>query len=438
VVLEPATICVLAILALLALLALGTPVAVAMGLVGIVGMFAVGGPALALTQLHTLPYQLGADYVFAVVPLFVLMGNFVTLGGLATDLYDAAEKWLRHVRGGLYYTTIVASTAFGAASGSSIVNASVFTRLALPEMLQRGYSKQFSSACITSVGTIDAMIPPSVAMVIYAIITEQSLGRLMLAGIVPGIVSAAMYLVLTKVYVRWKPQLAPAPGPKVQLVERIVALNGIWIVMLLFALIMGGIYLGLFSPASAGAIGASGAFLVVIARRRLGGHALWEALSSTASTTSVLFVIIIGGLFLSRMLVSTGAINEIVEAIQQISPSPWLVLAVTIVVYLILGCFVDSTSMMIITLPFLFPLSQAAQIDPIWFGIIVIQLIEISTITPPVGMNLFAAVAAAEGRISMDDILRGITPFVLLNLLILAVLVAFPPLALWLPNQMIK
>jgi len=437
-VLEPATICVLAILALLGLLALGTPVAVAMGLVGIVGMFVVGGPALALTQVHTMPYQLGADYVFAVVPLFVLMGNFVTLGGLATDLYDAAEKWLRHVRGGLYYTTIVASTAFGAASGSSIVNASVFTRLALPEMLQRGYSKQFSSACITSVGTIDAMIPPSVAMVIYAIITEQSLGPLMLAGIVPGIVSAVMYLLLTKIYVRWKPHLAPAPGPKVQLVERIVALKGIWIVTLLFALIMGGIYLGLFSPASAGAIGASGAFLVVIARRRLGRHGFWEALSSTASTTSVLFVIIIGGLFLSRMLVSTGAINELVEAIQKLSPSPWLVLALTIVVYLILGCFVDSTSMMIITLPFLFPLSQAAQIDPIWFGIIVIQLIEISTITPPVGMNLFASVAAAEGRISMDDVLRGITPFILLNLLILAVLVAFPSLALWLPNQMIK
>jgi C4-dicarboxylate transporter DctM subunit len=421
VVLEPATICVLAILALLALLALGTSVAVAMGVVGVGGMFVVGGPALALTQLHTLPYQLGADYVFAVVPLFVLMGNFVTLGGLATDLYDAAEKWLRHVRGGLYYTTILASTAFGAASGSSIVNASVFTRLALPEMLNRGYSKQFSSACITSVGTIDAMIPPSVAMVIYAIITEQSLGRLMLAGIVPGIVSAVMYLVLTKIYVRWKPQLAPAPGPKVQLVERVVALKGIWIVTLLFALIMGGIYLGLFSPASAGAIGASGAFLVVIARRRLGRQAFWEALSSTASTTSVLFVIIIGGLFLSRMLVSTGAINELVEAIQQISPSPWLILALTIVVYLIL-----------------FPLSQAAQIDPIWFGIIVIQLIEISTITPPVGMNLFAAVAAAEGRISMDDLLRGITPFIVLNLIILAVLVAFPALALWLPNQMIK
>lgn len=428
----------LAVVALVILLAAGVPVAVAMGVVGVAGMFAVGGAPLALTQLHTLPYQLGADYVFAVVPLFVLMGNFVTVGGLARDLYDAAEKWLRHVRGGLYYTTIFASTAFGAASGSSIVNASVFTRLALPEMLRRGYSKQFSSACITSVGTIDAMIPPSVAMVIFAIITEQSLGRLMIAGIIPGILTAALYLLLTRLYVGWRPAIAPVPGPKVNLVERLVGLKGVWIVALLFVLLMGGIYLGLFSPSSAGAVGAMGAFLVVLGRGRLTRAGFWEALRSTAMTTSVLFVIIIGGLLLSRMLVSTGAINELVEAMQKVSPSPWMVLGVTVAVYLVLGCFIDSTSMMIVTLPFLFPLAQAARIDPIWYGILVIQLIEISTITPPVGMNLFATVAAADGLVSMDDVLRGILPFVVLSCAVLGLLILFPSIALWLPNQMVK
>ena len=433
---DPATLCVAAVLALLVLLAIGTPVAVAMGVVGVTGMFVVGGAPLALTQLHTLPYQLGADYMFAVVPLFVLMGNFVTIGGLARDLYDAAEKWLRHVRGGLYYTTIAASTAFGAASGSSIVNASVFTRLALPEMLERGYSKQFSSACITSVGTLAAMIPPSVAMVIYAIITEQSLGRMMLAGIVPGVLSAVMYLVLTKGYIRWKPGLAPLPGQKVNLNERLAGLKGVWIIVMLFFLLMGGIYAGLFSPSSAGAVGALGAFLVVLIRRRLTREGFWEALRSTASTTSVLFMIIIGGLLLSRMLVSTGAINEFVEMMQKISPSPWLVFGATVVIYLVLGCFIDSTSMMIVTLPFLFPLSQAAQIDPILYGIVVIQLVEISTITPPVGMNLFSAVAAANGLIKIDDILRGIFPFVTLNFVILAILIAFPSIVLWLPNRM--
>ena len=436
--LDPATLCVLAVVALLALLAIGTPVAVAMGVVGVAGMFVVGGAPLALTQLHTLPYQLGADYVFAVVPLFVLMGNFVTMGGLARDLYDTAEKWLRHVRGGLYYTTILASTAFGAASGSSMVNASVFTRLALPEMIKRGYSKQFSAACIASVGTIDAMIPPSVAMAIYAIITEQSLGRLMIAGIVPGLVTAVLFLVLVKGYVRWKPHLAPAPGPKVRLLERVASLKGVWVVTVLFFVLMGGIYLGLFSPSSAGAVGAFGAFLVVIVRRRLTQEGFWESLRSTASITSVLFLIIVGGLLLSRMLVSTGAINELVEAIQRISSSAWMVIGVTIGIYAVLGLFLDTVSMMIITLPFLFPLSQAAKIDPTWFGILVIQLIELSTLTPPVGMNLFATVSAAEGLVKLDDVIRGLMPFLILNVVMLAILIAFPSLALWLPNQMFQ
>jgi tripartite ATP-independent transporter DctM subunit len=432
------TICWVAIVALLALLTLGTPVAVAMGVVGVGGMFLVGGAPLALTQLSTLPYQLGADYVFAVVPLFVLMGNFVTLGGLARDLYETAEKWLRHVRGGLYYTTILASTAFGAASGSSIVNSTVFTRLALPEMIKRGYSKQFSSACISSVGTIDAMIPPSVAMVIYSLITEASLGRLMLAGIVPGLVTAVLYLVLTKFYVRWKPHIAPPPGKKVALRERVASLSGVWIVISLFLVLMGGIYLGLFSPSSAGAVGALGAFLVVVVRRRLSKDGFWEALRSTASITSVIFVIIIGGLLLSRMLVSTGAINDLVERMQQISPSPWFVIAVSVVVYAVLGCFVDGTSMMIITIPFLFPLSRAAQIDPIWFGILIVQLVELGALTPPVGMNLFATVSASEGLVTLEDVIRGITPFLILNILMIVLLIAFPSLALWLPGQMIK
>jgi C4-dicarboxylate transporter DctM subunit len=433
---DPVTICVAAIVSLLGLLVLGVPVAVSMGVVGVVGMFAVGGAPLAMTQLQTLPYLLAADYVFAVVPLFVLMGALVTVGGLAGELYDAAERWLRHVRGGLFLTTICASTAFGAASGSSIVNASAFTRIALPEMLRHGYSKQLSSACITSVGTIAAMIPPSVSMVIYCLITEQSLGRLMLAGVVPGLMSATLYLVMTKSYVAIRPSLAPDPGPRVSLRERVIGLKGVWVVVALFLLIMGGIYFGVFSPSSAGAVGAAGTLLVVVLRRRLTIPSFWEALRSTASTTGILFAIIIGGLLLSRMLVSTGAINELIDGIQSVSPSPWLVLAVTIVIYLVLGCFVDSASMMIVTLPFLFPLAQAANIDPIWYGILIIQLIEISTITPPVGMNLFATVAAAEGQVSIDDVLRGILPFVVLNMLILGILVAFPELALWLPSQM--
>jgi tripartite ATP-independent transporter DctM subunit len=433
---DPATLCGLAAVALLALLALGVPVAVAMGTVGLVGMAVVGGGPLALTQLQTLPFTLAADYAFAVVPLFVLMGSFAMEGGLARDLYDAAEKWLRHLRGGLYHTTIIASTAFGAASGSSVVNATVFTRLALPEMLRRGYSRQMSAGCISCVGTLDAMIPPSVVMVIYCIVTEQSLGRLMIAGIVPGMLSGLLYLVTTALIVRFKPHLAPAPLSRVPLLERIAALKGIWIVTALFLMLMGGIYFGVFSPSSAGAVGAAVTLIVVIVRRRLRWDGFYQALRSTASITGVLFAVIIGGLLLSRMLVSTGAINELIDLVKGVSQSPWLVVGVTIVVYLILGCVVDSTSMMIVTLPFLFPLSQAVGIDPIWYGILVIQLVEISAITPPIGLNLFATVSAAEGRVTLEDVIRGITPFLLLSVFILGLLMAFPSLSLWLPNQM--
>ena len=433
---DPATLCGIAVVALLVLLALGVPVAVSMGVVGLGGMFIVGGAPLAMTQLQTLPFNLAADYAFAVVPLFVLMGAFAMEGGLARDLYDAAEKWLRHVRGGLFHTTIVASTAFGAASGSSVVNASVFTKLALPEMLRHGYSKRLSAGCICCVGTLDAMIPPSVVMVIYCIVTEQSLGRLMIAGIIPGLLSAVLYIVTVALMVRYKPSLAPAALPKVPLRERVAALKGVWIVTALFFGLMGGIYLGIFSPTAAGAIGAAVALVVVLVRRRLPRSGFLEALKSTASITGVLFAVIIGGLLLSRMLVSTGAINELVELVRSYSSSPWLVLAVTVVVYLILGCLVDSTSMMIVTLPFLFPLSQAVGIDPIWFGIIVIQLVELSAITPPVGLNLFATVTASEGQVSIEDVIRGTAPFLILSLLTLVLLVAFPSISLWLPNQM--
>jgi C4-dicarboxylate transporter DctM subunit len=433
---DPATLCGIAVIALLVLLALGVPVAVSMGVVGLAGMFIVGGAPLAMTQLQTLPFNLAADYAFAVVPLFVLMGAFAMEGGLARDLYDAAEKWLRHVRGGLFHTTIVASTAFGAASGSSVVNATVFTKLALPEMLRHGYSKRLSAGCICCVGTLDAMIPPSVAMVIYCIVTEQSLGRLMIAGIVPGLLSAVLYIVTTAMLVKFKPELAPAPLAKVPLAEKLAGLKGVWIVTGLFLVLMGGIYLGVFSPTSAGAIGAFIALIVVIVRRRLSPAGFLDALKSTASITGVLFAVIIGGLLLSRMLVSTGAINELVALIQSYSSSPWLVLAVTVVVYLILGCLVDSTSMMIVTLPFLFPLSQAVGIDPIWFGILVIQLVELSAITPPVGLNLFATVTASEGQVSIEDVIRGIAPFLILSLFILGLLIAFPAISLWLPNHM--
>lgn len=435
--LTPAAICLTGTAAMLLLLALGVPVGLAMMAVAFAGFTVFGGVGMALSQLQNLPYYLTSDYKFAVVPLFVLMGTLAMTGGMARDLYDAADKWLRGVRGGMYLTTIAASAAFGAASGSTVVNSTVFTRVALPEMLRLGYSKSFSAACITAVGTLDAMIPPSVIMVIYAVITEQSLGRLMIAGIVPGVISAILYIVFVSAYVRLKPTLAPPAVAPAPWMERIRALKSVWTVTVLFLSVMGGIYVGIFPPSAAGAIGAFGTLVVLLLQGRLSGRGLWEALCSAASVSAVIFTIIIGGVFFSRMLVATGFISDFLDAMKALSLPPLTVILFVTVLYVVLGCLIDTASMLIVTLPFVFPLAQAAGIDPIWFGILVVQLVELGAITPPVGLNLFATVSAADGLVTMDDILRGILPFILLTVGILALLIAFPSLSLWLPGTMI-
>lgn len=425
-----------AIAALLLLLLLGVPVAISLGIAGIGGLLLVGGPGLALSQVQNLPYHLTAQYAFAVVPLFVLMGNLALSGGFARELYDAADKWVGHLRGGLYLTTIAGSTAFGAASGSTIVNSTVFTRIALPEMLRLGYSKQLSSACIAAVGTLDAMIPPSVAMVVYGIITEQSIGQLMVAGIVPGILSALAYIGVVVVMVRLRPELAPVRGVRSSWPERLAALRGTWAIFALFGVVMGGIYFGLFPPSAAGAAGAFGALVIVVCRMKLTRAGLWDSLTNAATTTAMLFAIIVAGLLFSRMLVLAGLVTKAVAWVSALGLPPLGLVVLLCLMYIVLGSLVDAISMLIVTLPFVFPLITAAQINPIWFGILAVQLLEIGAITPPVGLNLFATVSASDGLVTLEDVIRGILPFVLLSLGILALLIAFPALTLWLPGTM--
>jgi len=421
---------------MLFLLVAGIPVGLALGLAGFIGLAAIGGLQLALVQLQSLPYNLANDYAFAVVPTFVFMGNLAMNGGMAKELYTAADRWFGHFRGGLYLSTIAGSTAFGAASGSTLVNATVFTKVALPEMLRLGYSKKTASACIASVGTLDAMIPPSVAMVVYGILTEQSIGKLMIAGIVPGLLAALSYCALVMVMVRLRPELAPRRVDPALWRERWTALGGTWSIIVLFAVVMGGIYLGFFSPTASGAVGAFGALVILALRRRLNPQIVHASLMGAAVTTAMLFIIMIGGLMFSRMLVMSGVLTGIVDWVSSLGLSQTMLIVVLCLMYIVLGCLTDAISMLIVTLPFVFPIVSKAGIDPIWFGILCVQLLEIGAITPPVGLNLYATVSASNGTVSMDEIIEGIVPFVMLNLLILAALVAFPQLALWLPGQM--
>jgi tripartite ATP-independent transporter DctM subunit len=418
-------------------LAIGIPVAVAMGVVGIVGMYLGAGYLFTMGQLRSLPFATVNEYGLAVLPMFVLMGVLAEASGITTEVFKTADMWLRRFRGGLYQAVIIGSAVFAAISGSTTVNAVVFTRIAFPQMVKFGYSKSLSIGAIAGAGSFAAMIPPSITMVIYAIMTEQSVGQLLIAGVIPGILTAAVYLAGVYVLVRVKPSLAPEITETVSWNERLRALGKVWPILILMLLVLGGIYTGFFPPSAAGAAGAFGAFLFALARmKRLRGW-LVPALQDAAFISCIIFMILVGGLLLSRMLVVTGVIDELVAVITSVADTPLKFMIMASLLYIVLGCFLDTTSMMVVTLPFLFPVVVALDIDPIWFGIVLVKLIEISVVTPPVGINLFAVMGAVKGQATFGDVYKGVLPFIFFDLIVLALLIVFPELATWLPKTMI-
>jgi tripartite ATP-independent transporter DctM subunit len=418
-------------------LAIGIPVAVAMGVVGIVGMYLGAGYLFTMGQLRSLPFATVNEYGLAVLPMFVLMGVLAEASGITTEVFKTADMWLRRFRGGLYQAVIIGSAVFAAISGSTTVNAVVFTRIAFPQMVKFGYSKSLSIGAIAGAGSFAAMIPPSITMVIYAIMTEQSVGQLLIAGVIPGILTAAVYLAGVYVLVRVKPSLAPEITETVSWNERLRALGKVWPILILMLLVLGGIYTGFFPPSAAGAAGAFGAFLFALARmKRLRGW-LVPALQDAAFISCIIFMILVGGLLLSRMLVVTGVIDELVAVITSVADTPLKFMIMASLLYIVLGCFLDTTSMMVVTLPFLFPVVVALDIDPIWFGIVLVKLIEISVVTPPVGINLFAVMGAVKGQATFGDVYKGVLPFIFFDLIVLVFLIIFPELATWLPKTMI-
>lgn len=425
---------------LFVLLALGVPVGVAMGILGVGGMYFGIGEAFAFGQLRTLPYAVVSNYAFAVLPLFVLMGVLAEAAGITAKLFYAADMWLRRMRGGLYQAVIVGSALFAAISGSTIVNAVVFTRIAFPEMMKYGYSRSLSIGSIAAAGSFAAMIPPSITMVIYAILTEQSVGQLLIAGFLPGLLTAIMYLGGVWALVVAKPSLAPMiAGALPSRREKLRSLRGVTPVAMLIVLVLGGLYFGFFSPSAAGAVGAAGAFCIAVFRRyREGLGWLGEALRDAASISSIIFLILIGGMIFSRMLVVSGVIDGFVDLVNMFAGSPVKFLIFISIMYLILGCFLDTTSMLVVTVPFIFPAAVELGIDTIWFGIVLVKLIEISVITPPVGINLFAVLSAVPGQAKFGDVVRGVTPFLVMELFVLALLIAFPAISTWLPQQMLN
>jgi tripartite ATP-independent transporter DctM subunit len=422
--------------AMLALLALGIPVAYAIGAVAIAGIFYAVGPVFLLSTIQSLPYAFASDYNFVVVPLFVLMGALSSRAGIITDLYNAAFKLTSHIRGSLMMATVMAQAMFAAISGSTTVAASIFTRMALPEMTRYGYNTGVSAGCVAAAGTLAGLIPPSIAMVLFAILTGEPVGKLLIAGILPGVLTAIGYIVGIRVMLIFKPEWAPMITERFSLKDKFKAITNTWAVMVLIGLVLGGIYAGAFPPSAAGAVGAAGALVIALSTRRLPKGALWDSLIESARVSAVLFLIVMAGLLFSRFLLISGFIADLKTFVTTIELTAAMFVTVVIVLFLILGCFVDSVSLMVITLPFLYPISKALGIDGIWFGVLIIKLIEIAAITPPVGLNLFAVMSAAKGQLQSRELFAGITPFLVMEAVLLALLIAFPAIATYLPALM--
>lgn len=433
---DPLSAGAIAIAAMLILSALGVPVGVAMGAVAVVGLWIAGGANFALSVLTNLPFATASDYAFIVIPMFVLMGAIAASSGITNELFRFSNLILRSSRGALYQATILSSAGFAAISGSTLVNAALFTRIALGEMLDRGYDKALSAGAIAAAGTIAALIPPSIAFVIYGLLTGESVAALLIAGIIPGILTAVAYMVGVYFMVRVRPSLAPEPQPRASLREIGKSALNLWATFLLAAVVIGGIYMGFTTPSGAGAIGVVGALLIALFRRKLTWASLSDNLRSSAAITAALFIIIIGGLMFSRFFLVAGTVTEVTSMMQALDIPPMAFMLLLALVFIVLGMFMDPMAMQVMTLPFIYPIVISLGFDGIWFGVIMVKLVELAVLSPPVGMNLFAVISSSNGRVKLKDMYRGIIPFLVIELIVLGLLLAFPQISLWLPSQM--
>lgn len=426
----------LGIAVLLVLMALRMPIGIAMLLVGIVGFGILNGWHAALAALGTYPYQYAAVYDFAVIPLFVLMGNLGSVSGMARDLYSAAYSWVGHVRGGLAHATILACAGFAAVSGSSVASAVTMGKVCLPEMRRYNYSHRLSTGVIAAGGTLGILIPPSTAFVIYGLLTEQSIGRLLLAGILPGLLLTTIFMVTVTIWMRFKPHYGPA-GPRASWDDRKKSLGRAGPMLTIVLISIGGIYVGVFTPSEAAAVGAALAFGYALWRRSLGGGNLSAILVETVSTTALVFLILIGALVFGPFLALSGLPEHIAALLAGLEVPRVVILILILAVYIVLGTFLEGFSMLVLTLPIVIPIMIALKYDLIWFGVIMVIVLEMGLIDPPVGINVFI-VKGLVPDVPMTEIFAGILPFWFSMMVCIAILIVFPEIALFIPNTMIN
>lgn len=410
------------------------PLALAMAIAGIAGLGLMRGWPASFASTSQVIFETGFHYVLSVIPLFVLMGNLVARAGMARELFTAANAFVGHQRGGLAMATVIASGGFGSICGSSIATAATMSRVAYPEMKRHGYKDTLATGAIASGGTLGILIPPSTVLVIYGIITETDIGKLFVAGILPGLV-AMVCLCLAVVWVTWRD---PEAGPRAERFgwpDRLRAVRGIWGVALLFALVIGGIYGGVFTATEGAGVGAAGAFVFALVRRTLSLKVLFEILVESSRTTAMLFSILIGAMIFTSFINFTSMPADLRDFVVQFSPTPILVVIVMMAIYLLLGMIMEELAIVLLTIPVFFPVIVGLGFDPVWFGILIVTIVEIGMISPPVGLNLFVLNSLLP-NINLSILYRGIWPFVWADVARLSILIAFPVISLWLPGMM--
>jgi tripartite ATP-independent transporter DctM subunit len=406
----------------------------AMLIVGFVGFTILASSSGGLTLLGMVPYATAAAYGLSVIPLFMLMGMFLSYGGLGKDIFEAANAWLGHVKGGMAMATIGAIAVWSAISGSATATAASIGSIVLPEMKKHGYSDALATACVAAGGTLDILIPPSSVLVLYGILTEESIGKLLIAGTLPGILLAFFFAIVVYIWVRRHPKAAPVQ-PTVPFGRRVRALKPIWAVVVIFILVMGGIYRGFFTPTEAAAVGAFISLLISLISRRFQRSAMTQALGEAASTTAMLFFILIGAIVFSRFLAVTRIPFELSTFISSLDVPRWVIMGIIMVVMIFLGCFIEGISLMVLTVPILYPLIIELGYDGVWFGVMVVTLLNIGMVTPPVGINVYVTAGVAKD-VPLMTIFRGAFPFWLAMIAGAILFVAFPQIVLWLVSFM--
>jgi tripartite ATP-independent transporter DctM subunit len=434
---DPIIVGVLGAASVFALIFLGMHIAFAMMFVGFVGLAVLSSFEAALPVTASTMWETASFYSYTVIPLFIIMGAFAGSSGMTRDLYASFEKWTRRVPGGLAVATIGACGAFAAVSGSSVATAAAMGTVALPEMDRFKYDPRLSTGSVAAGGTLGFLIPPSIGFVVYGMLTEQSIGKLLISGILPGILLTASYAMVVALWVTIRPDAAPRNLEPVTWKEKVNALKGVKEPLFIFLFAIGGIYAGLFTPDEAAAVGATLLLLITLIKRKLSWSALFIAMTESLRISVMVLMLVAGANVFSYFMALSTIPVQAANWVTTLQVSPYVIHAMILFVYLILGCFLDAISMMVLTLPVVFPIILALHFDPIWFGVVAVLMMEAGLITPPMGLNLFTVAGVAKD-ISLETVIKGTAPFLVAVIFVAVVLTIFPKIALVLPNMMTR